>query len=50
MRMTRILIQVPVPLKCKLEALRSQGYSVAGYVRAVLERELAKTTTEPKAR
>jgi len=50
MKMTRILIQVPVPLKRKLDALRGQGYSVAGYVRAVLERELGKTTTEPKAR
>ena len=42
MKMTRILIQVPVPLKHKLDALRGQGYSVAGYVRAVLERELSK--------
>ena len=50
MRMTRILIQVPVSMKHKLDALRGQGYSVAGYVRAVLERELSKTTTESKAR
>ena len=50
MKMTRILIQVPVPLKRKLDALRGEGYTVAGYVRAVLERELSKTTTEPKAR
>jgi len=50
MRMTRILIQVPMHLKKKLDALRGQGYSVAGYVRAVLERELSKTTTKPKAR
>ncbi len=50
MKMTRILIQVPVSIKHKLDALRGQGYSVAGYIRAVLERELNKPTTEPKAR
>ena len=50
MRMTRILIQVPVPLKQKLDALRGQGYTVAGYIRAVLVRELNKDTTTEKAR
>ena len=45
MKMTKVLISVPVPLKRKLDALRGQGYSVAGYIRAVLVRELAKTTT-----
>ena len=48
MKMTRILIQVPVPLKRKLDALRGQGYSVAGYVRAVLERELNNVPASPK--
>ena len=50
MRMSRILIQVPVSMKRKLDALRGQGYSVAGYVRAVLERELNKDTTTGKVR
>ncbi len=50
MRMTRILIQVPVSMKHKLDALRGEGYTVAGYVRAMLERELSKTTVGPKAR
>ncbi len=40
MKMVRILVQVPVSLKAKLDALRSQGYTVAGYIRAVLEKEL----------
>ena len=48
--MKRIVVSLPEPLKAKLDALRGQGYSVAGYVRAVLERELSKTNTEPKAR
>ena len=48
MRMTRILIQVPISMKHKLDALRGQGYTVAGYVRAVLERELGSVPTNPK--
>ena len=42
MKMTRILIQVPVSMKHKLDALRGRGYSVAWYVRTVLERERSK--------
>lgn len=38
--MERIVIQLPPVLKHKLDALRSQGYTAAGYIRAVLEREL----------
>ncbi len=38
--MERIVIQLPPVLKHKLDALRSQGYTPSGYVRAVLEREL----------
>ena len=40
MKMVRILVQVPVSLKAKLDALRSQGYTASGYIRAVLEKEL----------
>ena len=40
MRMERIVIQLPTVLKRKLDALRAQGYTAAGYIRAVLEREL----------
>jgi len=38
--MERILIQLPKPLKAKLDALRKQGYTASGYIRALLEREL----------
>jgi hypothetical protein len=41
MRMERILIQVPKTLKQRLDGLRSEGYSVAGFVRRAIERELA---------
>jgi len=40
MKMVRILVQVPVSLKAKLDVLRAQGYTASGYIRAVLEREL----------
>ncbi len=40
MQMTRIQVQLPLALKRKLDALRAQGYTAAGYIRAVLEREL----------
>ncbi len=40
MKMVRMLIQVPEHLKRKLDALRSQGYTAAGYIRTLLEREL----------
>jgi len=40
MKMERVLIQLPTSLKTKLDALRSQGYTASGYIRALLEREL----------
>ena len=39
--MERLLIQVPALLKAKLDALRTQGFTTSGYIRALLERELA---------
>ncbi len=40
MKMERINIQIPAWLKRKLDALRAQGYTAAGYIRSVLEKEL----------
>ncbi len=40
MQMERVLISLPKPLKAKLDALRQQGYTTSGYIRALLEREL----------
>ena len=40
MKMERVLIQLPTDLKAKLDALRTQGYTASGYIRALLEREL----------
>jgi hypothetical protein len=43
MKMARLLIQVPAPLKAKLDALRIQGYTASGFIRSLLERELQTT-------
>ena len=45
MKMVRLNIQLPVALKSKLDALRGQGFTAAGYIRAVLERELSDNST-----
>ena len=37
--MERVLIQLPAPLKAKLDALRAQGYTASGFIRHLLERE-----------
>ncbi len=50
MKMERLIIQVPAPLKAKLDALRGQGYTAAGYIRSVLERELRHAPTGRKGR
>jgi hypothetical protein len=38
MQMVRIVIQVPQPLKTKLDAERQRGTSAAGLIRHLLER------------
>ena len=48
--MERLMIQLPTPLKQKLDALRSQGYTASGFIRALLERELNQPTTSKKGR
>jgi hypothetical protein len=37
MKMIRVLIQLPKPLKAKLDALRKRGTSAAGLIRHLLE-------------
>jgi hypothetical protein len=38
-KMERVMIQLPNTLKRKLDALRKQGTTASGYIRALLERE-----------
>ena len=46
--MVRILIQVPQSLKAQLDALRAQGTTASGYIRALLERELNQAPKQQK--
>ena len=37
MKMVRMLIQVPEPLKARLDALRQEGTTASGFIRYLLE-------------
>jgi len=41
-KLVRIVIQLPMELKTRLDGLKQQGYTTSGFIRAMLERELAK--------
>ena len=41
-KLVRIVIQLPMDLKIRLDSLKQQGYTTSGFIRAMLERELAK--------
>jgi metal-responsive CopG/Arc/MetJ family transcriptional regulator len=50
-KLVRIVIQLPTDLKTRLDGLKQQGYTTSGFIRAMLERELAKfdqQVPEPK--
>jgi hypothetical protein len=40
MKMERLIIQIPKPIKDKLNSLKKEGYTASGYIRSLLEREL----------
>ena len=42
MKQTKILIQLPVNLKARLDALRIKGFTISGYIRSLVERDLQK--------
>ncbi len=44
MQMVRIQVQMPLALKRKLDPLRAQGYTAAGFIRSLLERALRDDT------
>jgi Arc/MetJ-type ribon-helix-helix transcriptional regulator len=39
MKMVKMLIHVPQPVKDKLDALRTEGMTASDYIRKLLERE-----------
>ena len=46
-KLVRIVIQLPADLKMQLDSLKQQGYTTSGFIRAMLERELAKLDLKP---
>lgn len=50
MKMIRVLIQLPQPLKAKLDTLRKQGTTASGFIRSLIEREFRQPTTAKKGR
>jgi predicted DNA-binding protein len=48
-KLVRIVVQLPVELKEQLDALKQQGYTTSGFIRATLERELNKLKPQPDA-
>jgi hypothetical protein len=46
--MTKMLVHFPEELKQRLDAKRSQGYSLSGYVRSLLERDLTPSASKGK--
>lgn len=42
MKPVKVLIQMPGALKQQLDALRTQGYTISGYIRSLIERDLQK--------
>lgn len=43
MKMVRLLIQVPAPIKARLDALRKQGTTASGLMRHLLEAHFKQT-------
>ena len=42
MKSVKVLIQMPATVKQQLDALRTQGYTINGYIRSLIERDLQK--------
>ena len=42
-KLVRIVIQLPLDLKVKLDQLKLQGYTASGFIRAMLEQEFRKS-------
>lgn len=50
MRNCTVPIQFPLGIKRKLDALKKQGYTIAGFVRRAVERELSTHHRTQKGR
>ena len=45
MKMVRLLIQVPEPIKARLDALRQEGTTASGFIRHLLENHFKQAPT-----
>lgn len=50
MKMTRLNIQLPLPMKAKLDALKIQGISISGFIRHLLNQHFNPPTKGQKGR
>ena len=50
LKMERLLIQLPAPLKRKLDGLRAQGTTASGFIRFLLEEHFKQAPTGRKGR
>ena len=48
MRMVKLLVHLPGPLKAKLDALREQGTTASGFIRYLLEQHFAQAPAAAK--
>ena len=48
MKMVRLLIQVPEPIKAQLDALRQEGTTASGFIRHLLETISNRLPSEPE--
>ncbi len=42
MKMVRLLIQIPEPIKAQLDALRQEGTTASGFIRHLLEQHFKR--------
>ena len=42
MKPAKVLIQIPVTVKKQLDVMRTQGVTMSGYIRSLIERDLKK--------
>ena len=42
MRMVKTLVSLPATLKARLKSVRAMGYTVSGYIRCLIEVDLAQ--------
>jgi hypothetical protein len=50
MKMSRLMIQLPTPLKEKLDGLRQQGITASGFIRNLVAQYFSKPHTGRKGR